>query len=80
VDADELISNPEFFSNPKAAKYIDITPGTLAVWRSTGRFAIPFFRIGSKIRYRKSDLDAFLASRRVDPAKRKPKQRKRVAK
>lgn len=46
----------------EAAPYIGVTEGTLAVWRSTRRYPIPYYRIGNKIFYSKRDLDAFLAS------------------
>ena len=46
-----------------AAELLDISPGTLSVWRSTGRYAIPFLKIGSKVRYRRTDLEAWLESR-----------------
>ncbi|MGH8579397.1 MAG: helix-turn-helix domain-containing protein [Gammaproteobacteria bacterium] len=43
--------------------YLDLKPGTLAVWRATKRYPIPYLKIGRNVRYRKSDLDRFLASR-----------------
>ena len=42
---------------------LDVSPGTLSVWRSTGRYALPFLKIGRKVRYRRADLDAWLAAR-----------------
>lgn len=53
----------EFLSERQAAALLDISPGTLSVWRSTGRYCIPFVKIGRKVRYRKSDLDAWIESR-----------------
>lgn len=44
-----------------AATYLDVKTNTLAIWRSTGRYQIPYCKIGRNVRYRKSDLDAFLA-------------------
>ena len=46
-----------------AAALLDVSPGTLSVWRSTGRYALPFFKIGRKVRYRRADLLAWLAAR-----------------
>ena len=46
-----------------AAAVLDVTPGTLSVWRSTGRYALPFLKIGRKVRYRRSDLLAWLDKR-----------------
>lgn len=53
----------ELLDEKTAAEYLDTQPGTLAVWRSTGRYAIPFVKIGRNVRYRRTDLDAWLAQR-----------------
>lgn len=52
-------------TNKQAADYIGVGEHTLEVWRCTKRYVIPFTKIGNKIFYRRSDLDAFLASRVV---------------
>lgn len=46
-----------------AAAILAVTPGTLAVWRCTGRYNLPFIKIGRKVRYRRSDLDSWLSAR-----------------
>jgi hypothetical protein len=48
-----------------AATYLVLRPGTLAVWRSTGRYKLPYVKIGSRVRYRKRDLDAFIQAHTV---------------
>lgn len=53
----------ERLSNKEAASYLGIAEHTLHVWRCTKRYPIPFLKIGSKVYYRKADLDAWLASR-----------------
>jgi excisionase family DNA binding protein len=35
----------------------------LSVWRSTGRYNLPFLKVGRLVRYRRADLDAWLAAR-----------------
>jgi hypothetical protein len=35
----------------EAAEFLDVSPGTLSVWRCVGRYDIPFYRIGRNIRY-----------------------------
>lgn len=47
----------------EAAEYIGVAPKTLSVWRSTKRYHLPYVKVGSRVRYRRSDLDAFIASR-----------------
>lgn len=56
--------NPRL-TNDQAAEYLGITPRTLEVWRCTGRYGIPFIKVGRLVRYRQTDLDAFLDRRTV---------------
>lgn len=55
-------NNPEPLMNrEEAAKYLGITPGTLAVWDSTKRYNLGTIKVGRRlVRYRRSDLDRFL--------------------
>jgi len=46
-----------------AATTLQVTVGTLAVWRCTGRYSLPFVKIGSKVFYRRSDISSFIESR-----------------
>lgn len=55
--------NHNLLTECEAAAFLDCKPGSLGVWRSTGRYNIPFVKIGSKVRYRKCDLEAWLESR-----------------
>jgi len=57
-------------SRKEAAKYLGVEPQTLAVWASTRRYPLRFYKVGRLARYRKSDLDAFVASRVVEPVGR----------
>lgn len=47
----------------EAAVYIGVTGNTLSVWRCVGRYKIPYIKVGRLVRYRQSDLDAWLESR-----------------
>jgi excisionase family DNA binding protein len=49
----------------EAADYVAMKVETLAVWRCTGRHGLPYIKVGAAIRYRRSDLDAWLESRTV---------------
>jgi len=53
----------ELLDEKQAASHLTLSPGTLAVWRSTGRYALPFLKVGRMVRYRRSDLDAWLDAR-----------------
>jgi excisionase family DNA binding protein len=50
----------------QAAAYLGVEANTLAIWRCTKRYPLPYIKVGRLVRYRKSDLDAFLASRTVE--------------
>jgi excisionase family DNA binding protein len=53
----------EMMTTEEAAAFLNCKPQTLNNWRITGRVRLPFVRVGRLIRYRKSDLEAFIASR-----------------
>lgn len=58
-----LNSSRELLDPEHTALLLGITPGTLSVWRSVGRYQLPYVQIGRKIMYRRSDLEAWLESR-----------------
>ena len=39
---------------------LNVPEATLAVWRSTNRVVLPFFKLGHHVRYRRSDLERFI--------------------
>lgn len=47
------------------AEILSVEPATLAVWRSTRRYNLPYVKVGRAVRYRHSDIMAFIASRTV---------------
>ena len=47
----------------QAAKYLGVAAGTLDLWRSTGRYSLPFIKVGRVVRYTKAGLDQWIASR-----------------
>jgi hypothetical protein len=53
----------DLLAEKEAAGVLEVAPGTLSVWRSTGRYALPFVKIGAKVRYRRGDLQRWLESR-----------------
>jgi excisionase family DNA binding protein len=56
---------PDTMSPDAAAAYLGIKVTTLAMWRSTKRYPLRYVKVGRYVRYRKSDLDAFLDKRTV---------------
>ena len=55
--------NTDLVDETEAAEILDLAPGTLSVWRSTGRYSIPFIKVGRKVRYSRTALNAWLESR-----------------
>jgi hypothetical protein len=48
------------------AQLLGVTKGTLQVWRSTGRYNLPYIKIGKKVMYRLSSVLGFIDSRSMD--------------
>jgi len=53
----------DLVTEQEAADILKIAPGTLSVWRSVGRYGIPFVKVGRRVRYRRADLEAWLQIR-----------------
>jgi excisionase family DNA binding protein len=47
-------------SRKEAARYLSVSPDTLAVWACTKRYDLKYLKVGRAVRYRRTDLDAFL--------------------
>lgn len=54
---DELVSPDDL------AKELQVTTGTLAVWRSTKRYNIPYLKIGSLVRYLRPGIEKWKLER-----------------
>jgi predicted DNA-binding transcriptional regulator AlpA len=55
----------DLLSREQAAEFLGLRPQTLSVWASTKRYPLPFVKIGSRVKYRLSDLQRFVESRVV---------------
>lgn len=58
------MSNSELLNAEAAAAYLGVAKQTLHNWRSSGRYRVPCLRVGRLVRYRRSDLDAWLETRK----------------
>lgn len=56
-------SPPVNVDEKQAADVLDVKSTTLAVWRSTGRYRLPYLKVGRLVKYRITDLAEFLARR-----------------
>lgn len=59
----EIIPVIDLLNEVQAAILLDTSVGTLQVWRSTGRYQIPFVKIGRNVRYKRTDLEEWIESR-----------------
>jgi excisionase family DNA binding protein len=55
----------KLLTEKEVAEILSICPHTLNVWRCAKRYPLQFIRVGRHIRYRASDVEAFLRSRTV---------------
>lgn len=60
---DILANASDLVTEKEAAQILNISPGTLSVWRSTGRHALPFVKVGGSVRYSRKGLELWLAAR-----------------
>lgn len=70
TQATQATPDPEddLLTETEAGEYLGgkkdpVKPTTLQIWRSTNRYSLPYIKVGRLVRYRRSDLDAFLAQR-----------------
>lgn len=61
--------NPEQLLDEKdSARVLTVQPATLATWRSKQSQSLPYVKIGRSVRYRKSDLLAFIEAQTHGPS------------
>lgn len=60
-----VLDFPALLTRDQAAGYLGVAPQTLAIWAMSGRYGLRFIKVGRLCKYRKSDLDKWLASRTV---------------
>jgi len=68
----------ELLDTQEAARRLDVTPGTLMVWRSTKRYPLKFVRIGRKVRYRPSDIEEFIDKRTMSGVSEPARDRRKA--
>lgn len=54
---------PRLLTRDNVAEMLGVTRGTLAVWASTRRYDLPVVKVGRAVRYRASDVEAWLERR-----------------
>ena len=60
-----LNTKDQLLTRKEAAMLLGTTVDTLAVWACTHRYNLPFVKIGRLVKYKLSDLTAFIERRTV---------------
>ncbi len=60
------LSDDALVDDQVASAELGVTTTTLSIWRSTGRYHLPFVKVGRLVRYQMGDLREFKRARRVD--------------
>tara|TARA_B110000503_G_scaffold140811_1_gene232676 strand:- start:1689 stop:2015 length:327 start_codon:yes stop_codon:yes gene_type:complete len=63
------LSDDALVNDHVAAAELDVSNTTLSIWRCTGRYHLPYVKIGRLVKYRMGDLREFKLSRRIDTRK-----------
>lgn len=58
----------KLLTEDQTAEMLAIQSQTLSVWRTTKRYDLPYVKVGRSVRYRLSDVMAFIESRTVASA------------
>ena len=59
--SENILAFPKLVSRHEAAALLRIRPQTLACWATTGRYSIPFVKIGRRVMYRLADIERFIS-------------------
>jgi len=59
----ESVPASTLLSDAQTAGILGVTPATLSVWRSVGRYNLKFIKIGRNVRYRAGDVRDWLTTR-----------------
>jgi predicted site-specific integrase-resolvase len=61
------VSTSDLLTPREVARIFGVSVQTLAVWRCEQRYALPYLKVGSLVRYRQADVDRFLDTRVETP-------------
>lgn len=60
-----LTQQPELLTPAQMARLLGVSVGTLAVWRCTKRYPLPYIKVGRSVRYSRIHGNEFLAARTI---------------
>ena len=50
----------QLLNTSETSQYLGVKRDTLAVWRTTRRYELPYIKVGRLVKYRLTDLDEWL--------------------
>lgn len=56
----------ELLTAPQMAQLLGVSVGTLAVWRCTKRYPLPYIKVGRSVRYSRTHGNEFIAARTIN--------------
>ena len=63
----KALRESKLLTTKEAAAKLGVLPATLIAWRCTGRYNLPFIKIGNwKVMYLERDIDEFIVSGRKE--------------
>jgi len=62
---------PRLLTTEETGALLNISPGTLTIWRCTNAFPLAYVKIGRSVRYLETDILRFIRQRRKNPNKLK---------
>jgi len=65
AEQEGLVDTEGLMDTCHAAKYLGLSKHTLLEWRKTRRVEVPYVKMGFAVRYRRADLDAWIAKNTV---------------
>lgn len=70
TEKENPMENQIVLNDVQAARYLGLSPQTLRNYRSCGNKGPAYHKLGSRCVYKISDLEKYLAERRIDPERR----------
>ena len=63
--SENVIAFPKLVSRDETAALLRVRPQSLAVWATTGRYNLPFVKVGRRVMYRLVDIERFISANLV---------------
>ena len=57
------MESERLLSPGQVAKILGISIQTLAIWRCSKRYPLPYIKVGTRVRYRQADVASFVRQR-----------------